>query len=152
MKTPGIEITAARPEDGPAIAALLRAAGLPDEEIGPHLSHFLVARKGSGAVVGAIGAEVHAPFALLRSLVVVPDQRGAGLGGELLRRIQREAAAWGVKQGWLLTNTAEGFFRAHGFVVSDRAGAPEAIRGTRQFSGVCGAGAACLTRDWGSGS
>jgi amino-acid N-acetyltransferase len=151
MKTPGIEITAARPEAGPAIAALLREAGLPHEDIGPHLGHFLVAREGSGAVVGAIGAEVHAPDALLRSLVVATDQRGAGLGGELLRRMEAEAAAWGVKRWWLLTTTAEAFFSARGFVVSGRAEVPAVIRGTRQFSGGCSAGAVCLARERRSG-
>ena len=147
MKTPSLKIRAARLEDGPAIAALLREAGLPHEDIGAHLGHFLVAREGSGTVVGAIGAEVHAPDALLRSLVVAPSQRGAGLGGELLRRMEVEAAAWGVKHGWLLTTTAEAFFRARGFVVSDRAAAPVAIRGTRQFTGGCSAGAVCLARE-----
>jgi len=152
MKTPGIEITAARLEDGPAIAALLREAGLPHEDIGPHLGHFLVVRVGSGAVVGAIGAEVHAPDALLRSLVVAPGQRGAGLGGELLRRMEAEAAAWGVKRWWLLTTAAEAFFDARGFVVSVRGAAPVAIRGTRQFAGGCSTRAVCLTRERRNGS
>ena len=151
MKAPSIEITAGRPEDGPAIAVLLREAGLPHEDIGPHLGHFLVAREGGGAVVGAIGAEIHARDALLRSLVVAPSQRGAGLGGDLLRRMEVEATAWGVKRWWLLTTTAEKFFRARGFVVADRAAAPVAIRGTRQFTGGCSAGAVCLGRERWSG-
>jgi amino-acid N-acetyltransferase len=152
MKAPKIEFAAARLEEGPAIAALLREAGLPHGDIGQHLGHFLVAREAGGAVVGAIGAEVHAPDALLRSLVVAPSQRGKGLGGELVRRLEEEAAAWGVQRWWLLTTTAGAFFGARGFVVSDRADVPAAIRGTRQFSGGCSAGAACLTRERRSGS
>jgi N-acetylglutamate synthase-like GNAT family acetyltransferase len=147
MKAPGIEITAARLDDGPAIAALLREAGLPHEDIDPHIGYFLVAREAGGALVGAIGAEVHAPDALLRSLIVAPSQRAKGLGGELVRRLEAAAAAWGVQRWWLLTTTAESFFGVHGFVVADRAGAPAGIRGTRQFSGGCSAGAVCLTRE-----
>jgi amino-acid N-acetyltransferase len=147
MKAPGIEIAAARLDDGPAIAALLHEAGLPHGDIGPHLGYFLVAREAGGALVGAIGAEVHAPDALLRSLIVAPSQRGKGLGGELVRRLEAAAAAWGVQRWWLLTTTAESFFGVRGFVVADRTGAPAAIRGTRQFSGGCSAGAVCLTRE-----
>jgi N-acetylglutamate synthase-like GNAT family acetyltransferase len=152
MKASNIQFAAARLEDGPAIAALLREAELPHGDIGPHLGHFLVAREAGGAVVGAIGAEVHAPDALLRSLVVAPRHRGEGLGGELVRRLEAAAAAWGVQRWWLLTTTAGAFFGVRGFVVSDRAHAPASIRGTRQFSGGCSVGAACLTRERRSGS
>jgi amino-acid N-acetyltransferase len=139
-------VAAATISDVPAIAALLRSAELPHEEFALHLAHFLVARDGHGNVIGAIGAEVHAPDALLRSLVVAPVFRGFGLGDTLLRQLENAASGWGVERWWLLTTTAEKFFAARRFVVSPRASAPLRIRKTKQFSGDCCGSAVCLTR------
>jgi len=136
----------ATPADLPTIAALLRAAELPDADLAPHVAHFLVARSG-GVVVGAVGAEIGGTNALLRSLVVAPSQRGAGLGGRLVSELERAAGAWGVQHWWLLTTTAEKFFATRGFRVAARSEAPEAIRRTGQFSGGCGCSAICLTRE-----
>ena len=146
MNTPSVVIEPATPADAPAIAALLRAAELPHEDFAAHLGHFLVARDERGAVVGAIGAEVHAPEALLRSLAVAPALRRAGLGGELVRRLEAAAAAWGVTRWWLLTTTAEKFFAVRGFIAAPRTDAPPVIRRTGQFSGGCCGSAVCLTR------
>jgi amino-acid N-acetyltransferase len=147
-----IELAPATPADVPAIAALLRAAELPHEDFAPHVAHFLVARglTGSpqgGAVVGAVGAEVGGADALLRSLVVAPSQRGAGLGGRLVDELERAAGAWGVRRWWLLTTTAEKFFAVRGFRVAARSEAPAAIQHTRQFSGGCCCPAVCMTRE-----
>jgi amino-acid N-acetyltransferase len=141
-----VAIGQAQAADVPAIAALLRAAELPHEDFAAHLAHFLVARDERGAVVGAVGAEVHAPDALLRSLVVAAAQRGVGLGDELVRRMEIVAGEWGVERWWLLTTTAEKFFAARGFTVAARESAPAAIRATGQFNGGCCCSATCLTR------
>lgn len=146
MNPTGIAIVAAERGDEPAIAALLQEAGLPHEDFAPHLAHFLVARDERGVVVGAVGAEVYAPEALLRSLVVAPAVRGRGLGDALVNRLEVEAKQWNVERWWLLTTSAEDFFRARGFEVSPRANAPEAIQRTVQFRGGCASAAVCLTR------
>jgi amino-acid N-acetyltransferase len=151
----GIVIEVAGAADVPAIAALLRDAGLPDEDFAAHVVNFLVARDASGAVAGAVGAEVAAgggEDALLRSLVVAPHMRGAGLGGRLVDELERRGAAWRVRRWWLLTTTAEAFFTARGFRVVQRCSAPEAIRATGQFSGGCGSSAVCMTRESAEGA
>ncbi len=139
-------IVTADPADEAAIARLLLAANLPGEDFARHLAHFLVARR-NGEVVGAIGAEVCGDDALLRSLVVAPEERGTGLGGELVRRLESAAAAWGVRRWWLLTTTAEAFFLKRGFEVTPRAAVPAAIAATREFTGLCPSVAACLSRE-----
>ena len=142
-----IQISPATLADVPAIAALLREAELPHEDFTPLVANFLVARNGDGNVVGAMGAEVCGADALLRSLVVAPSQRGAGLGGRLVAELERAAGAWGVRHWWLLTTTAEKFFAARGFRGAARNEAPEAIQRTGQFSGGCCCSAVCMTRE-----
>ncbi len=141
-----ILISPAAPADVPEIAALLRAAELPADDFAPHIAHFLVARSGE-VVVGAVGAEVCGEDALLRSLVVHVNQRGAGFGGQLVDALERAADGWRVRRWWLLTTTAEGFFAARGFRVVARSEAPEAIRRTGQFAGGCCRSAVCLKRE-----
>ena len=141
-----IEIGPPTRADLPAIAALLRAAELPHEDIGPHVANFLVARRGS-EIVGAVGAELGGADALLRSLVVAPAVRGAGLGSRLVAELERAARGLGVERWWLLTTTAEKFFAARGFRVAARGEAPEAIRRTGQFNGGCCRAAVSLTRE-----
>lgn len=142
----GASIAPAAGNDVTAIAALLRAAGLPHEDFAPHIGHFLVARRG-GKIAGAVGAEVQGEDALLRSLVVASEARGAGLGGELVREMEQAAGAWGVRRWWLLTTTAEAFFVKRGFRVTPRAAAPAAIAATAEFRGLCPSVAVCLSRE-----
>ncbi|ACB74875.1 arsenic resistance N-acetyltransferase ArsN2 [Opitutus terrae] len=139
-------IEPAQPQDGASIGELLGAAGLPHEDFAPHLNRFLVARRGQ-QVIGAVGAEVIGEDALLRSLVVDLGARRAGLGEALVRRIENEAAGWGVQRWWLLTTTAEEFFRKRGFRVTPRNEAPAGIAATAEFRGLCPSMAACLSRE-----
>ena len=133
-------------EDVPAIAALLQAAGLPHEDFAPHVRHFVVARN-DDEVVGAIGAEVCGEDALLRSLVVTPSWRYGGVGGELLRKLEADAAGWGVHRWWLLTTTAGEFFTNRGFREVSRSEAPPAIAATGEFRELCPSVATCLSRE-----
>lgn len=147
MKTMAITIQPACVADAAAIAALLREAELPGDDLAAHLRHFVVARDEAGNVIGAVGAEVHAPDALLRSFVVAPTHRGGGVGARLLAALESAAEGWGVRRWWLLTTTAETYFKARGFDVVPRSSAPAAIRQTGQFNGGCGCSAVCLTRE-----
>jgi len=141
-----VRIETATPADVPAIAALLREAGLPHEDFAPHVARFLAARDGA-RVVGAVGAEVYGEAALLRSLVVAPEFRRGGLGGRLVDALERAAAARGVTRWWLLTTTAVTFFAQRGFRVAVRDDAPAAIRATAEFRGLCPSVAVCLSRE-----
>lgn len=136
----------AQPTDVAAIAALLHEAGLPHADFAAHLAHFLVARDGD-AVVGAIGAEVAGADGLLRSLVVAPAWRGAGLGDRLVHELEQRAGAWGLQRWWLLTTTAEAFFQRRGFQVTPRKAAPAGIAATAEFQGLCPSVAVCLSRE-----
>lgn len=146
VKTSRGPIEPARAADEPAIRALLAEAGLAADDLGAQLGHFFVARDATGNAIGVVGAEVHRPDALLRSLAVALAWRAAGVGSELVATLDRAGATWGVRRWWLLTTTAAAFFEARGFVRATRCDAPEAIRGTGQFRGGCAETAVCLTR------
>lgn len=146
--TDRIEITSAAPTDEAAIRALLREADLPDEDFAVHLAHFLVARAGA-TVVGAVGYERHGAEGLLRSLVVAPAARGGGLGGRLVAELTDRARAAGLRRFYLLTTTAEAFFRSRGYTRMDRAAVPAAIAATPEFQGLCPVSAVCLAREIG---
>jgi len=139
-------VEAAAPTDRGAIGELLAGCGLPPIEESVALSRFLVARVGA-RIVGSVGLEVRGPDALLRSLAVAPDVRGAGLGCELLERALAEAHGAGVERIWLLTTTAPAFFSRGGFKEVPRSSAPVAILATGEFRTICPASATCMRRD-----
>jgi amino-acid N-acetyltransferase len=144
--TPAVEISAAAQKDISAITALLRAADLPHTDFRDHLQHFLVVRRGS-EIVGAIGFELHGADALLRSLVVAPTLRGAGLGGGLVNQLTKAARAKEVERFFLLTTTAEAFFAKRGFRKIGRETVPASIAGTKEFNSLCPVSAVCMMRN-----
>jgi amino-acid N-acetyltransferase len=129
-----------------AVVRLLDSAGLPSEDLtDAHLDHFFCAGAAS-TPHGLIGLELFGRDALLRSLVVAPDYRRTGLATALVQHAERHAQSQGATAIFLLTTTAEEFFRKRGYVATDRASAPPAIRTTREFAGLCPASSAFLVK------
>lgn len=126
----------ASPENRAAIESLLRAVHLPAEDLPQNLDAFLVAKK-AGRVVGSVGLQVYGDCALLRSLAVDPRQRGTGMGKALYRAAVQLAAQRGIRELYLITNTAAPFFGKRGFETVDRESVPASIGRTTQFSGLC---------------
>jgi amino-acid N-acetyltransferase len=140
----GFAITA-RPPLAAAVA-LLRAADLPTEDLtNSHLEHFFVAGPPESAL-GLVGLELFGRYALLRSLVVNPQARTAGIGSRLVGHAEAYAHSGGVESIYLLTTTAEGFFAARGYARAERRTAPESIRGTREFASLCPASSAFMVK------
>lgn len=139
-------IVPAAAADRVEIARLLQEAEMPHEDLAGRPVQFLIARDERGRLAGAVGAEIHGADALLRSLVVAPEHRGAGLGGRLVDALDAMAAQAGVATWWLLTMTAEPFFAARGFTRVPRESAPRAIRETSLFATHCPGRAVCMTR------
>ncbi|HJV50198.1 MAG TPA: arsenic resistance N-acetyltransferase ArsN2 [Noviherbaspirillum sp.] len=133
-----------RPDDLPALKALLTASGLPSEDLTEqHLDHFIILAQ-SGRVVGSIGIEKLGTDALLRSLAVDTMMRGEGFGMRLLQEIEDYARHNGVRNLYLLTTSADSFFEHHGYKRLERTAVPEPIRNTTQFVHLCPASAICL--------
>ncbi|MEK8080562.1 arsenic resistance N-acetyltransferase ArsN2 [Pseudomonas sp. XK-1] len=127
-----------------AAKALLAAAGLPTADLtAEHFAHFIAAGPAQ-APEALIGLQPYGEVALLRSLVVSPEARGKGYGSALVTEIEAYAQQLGVRELYLLTNSAETFFSRRGYSSVERAGVPEPIRQTAEFSSLCPASAVCM--------
>jgi amino-acid N-acetyltransferase len=124
----------AQPSDLPAVAALLRAAGLPLD--GLRDARVWVAQ-GEGRILGAAGLEVRPPHGLLRSVVVDAGARGRGVGRDLVARVRDEGRCLGLRELWLLTVDAERYFARLGFEPRARSEAPGELAGSAELRGAC---------------
>lgn len=127
------------------LTAELADAGLPTIDLGEPDRRFFRFEDDVG-IAGYGGIEGNGPDRLLRSLIVKPDRRGGGLGTAILGAIEQAATEEGVASLYLLTTTAEPFFRRHGYVTANRADAPDAITGSAEFRSLCPASAAYLSK------
>ncbi|MBF0287317.1 MAG: GNAT family N-acetyltransferase [SAR324 cluster bacterium] len=141
-----IVFTVATPQDRIPIEQLLSNAKLPFTDLITHLPHFVVGRK-NNEVIGVIGLEILGEIALLRSLAVTGSYQGKGLSQILYEKILDHAKLQQVKTLYVLTTTAEDYFDKRGFLKIQRSEAPESIKATKQFSGLCPASAVCLVKD-----
>ena len=119
MNARNIELRRACGADLPAIVALLDRCALPTGDLdAPLLAGFCVAegRTESGPqLVGVIGLERLGDGALLRSLAVAAEQRGAGLAARLVDWSEAAARAQGAATAYLLTTTAADYFLRRGY-------------------------------------
>jgi amino-acid N-acetyltransferase len=126
--------------------ALLQAQGLPVSDItDEHLEHFFFVGS-DGSPTGLVGLELYGTDALLRSLVVAENARRKGLGSTLIDHVEQYAASKYVRSIYLLTTTAEAFFKRLGYERIERSQAPPSIERTREFAGLCPANSAFMLK------
>ena len=116
---------------------LLEAANLPTEDLDEKMLPDFLYAGSDGAPQGLIGLEMLGKEALLRSLVVEAHARGLGLGKLLVEHAEMHAASHGVKSLYLLTTTAESFFKRLNYARIDRDAAPASIRQTSEYTSLC---------------
>ncbi len=140
-------IRAATAQDLPAALELLRDAELPVADLCAERLALVAYRQQE--VQGVIGLESFENFGLLRSLVVSSAARGRGVGAALVAAL--EATCWErrVQELWLLTIDADPFFGKLGYAVRSRDAAPDAIRGTEEFSDLCPGDAVLMSKELG---
>lgn len=138
-----ITISPARAEDLDEIKALLTASDLPLAGVDDHWKTFLVARDGE-KLVGCGGAEAYQFAALIRSVAVLPEYRSRGVGRRLVRQLLDRLASRGLREFYLLTTTAEPYFKKRGFKVIDRDEVHPQLLSSREFQDACPASAVCM--------
>ncbi len=122
----------------------LDAMGLPGTDLAEPDRVFF--RFDADSLVGYGGLEGEGADRLLRSVLILPDRRGAGIGRALVAALEQEACTLGVQRLHLLTTTAAPFFRMLGYAAADRHSAPSAIAATREFTSLCPASATYLVK------
>lgn len=136
----------AAPGDWDAIARLLSDSGLPIAGADAHLDGFLLATR-QDRLLGTAALERYGTAALLRSVAVVPEARGTGLGRALVDATIERARDTGIETLVLLTETAPQFFPRFGFLPISRSDVPDAVRASAEFRGACCASAVVMRLD-----
>lgn len=128
------------------VRELLAACNLPTADLeAADLEHFFGCGRAE-APGGVVGVELHGAAGLLRSLAVEQSARGRGCGRRLVAQAEAHARQHGVRSLYLLTTTAEAFFRALGYARIERERVPDAIRGTAEFSRLCPSSSAVMVK------
>ncbi len=132
-----ISIRKAQSKDREGIEELLNSCDLPSEDLTVnHLQHFhLIEHKGQIRAVA--GLEIYGSDGLLRSLAVDEQHRKKGWGKKLTERTEAYAREQELEGLYLLTTTADTFFKSLGYKKVDRSLLPEQIRQSSQFKDIC---------------
>ena len=146
-----LKYTFATTRDEIELKQFLKTNDLLYQDIKPlDLKHFLLARDGAD-VVGMVGLEIQANNALLRSLAVKQGYRKKGLATLLVEKIEAYARNLNIDRLYLLTVTAEEFFKKCDFQPVRRQTAPPGIQNTAEFKDLCPASAVFMVKDIATG-
>jgi arsenate reductase (glutaredoxin) len=135
--------------DDPDFIAALQQAGLAVADLAGPGRRFFSYRSLSGALLGFGGYELYGEHALLRSIVVPPQNRGNKIGRNLVALLSYRAWRAGARTAWLLTMTATDFFEKTGFKRRAREEAPPVLLATQEARSLCPASAVLMSRNIG---
>lgn len=130
-------------EDFPEIANLLDECKLPHSDIVPGKQNFIIAEI-DRKIIGCAGFEAYNESGLFRSLGVKPIHREMKIGKDLLSKVIDLSKENNVNQLYLLTTTADEYFKKSGWEVINRNEVPDDILATTEFSSICPSTAICM--------
>ena len=145
--SPQPEIRRGQSSDLAAVAALLKKARLPIDDLANATDLKLWVLEMEGKLAGAIALEGTEPTGcLLRSLVAVGSHRRQGFGQALVARVESDARTDGVERLVLLTEIARALFHRLGYELIERATVPEDLRQSAELRSLCPASAICMAK------
>lgn len=127
------------------LKVILKRNLLPCDDIQLEGNYFAFYRTELGSIVGSGGLEFHGHYGLLRSVAVASELRKKGHGEKIVTDLiarARERSVWSI---WLLTETAQSFFKNLGFENKSREDAPKEIKYSSEYSTVCPASAELMS-------
>ena len=139
------ELRTAVDQDLAVVRVLLEQAGLPTSDLTTSHPEFTVLWEG-GQIVAAGALEPFGSVALMRSVVVAGDRRGAGLGRIIVQELEQAARAARIGSLVLLTQTAAEFFAHQGYRVIERVEVPQDVQGSAEYRSLCPASATCMMK------
>jgi UDP-N-acetylmuramate: L-alanyl-gamma-D-glutamyl-meso-diaminopimelate ligase len=132
----GDAVVPARTEHKAKIGNLLDRVGILHPVLDQFWPSYLVipGETADAPLVGCVAVENVGDVALLRMLAVAPERRGEGLGYVLVEGATDRARAQGVRQLYLVTDGAQGYFGEKlGFLVVDRKDVDPGIAQTAEY-------------------
>ncbi len=133
-------------EEQTRLLHMLEEAGLPTSDLQKDPdTRFLVAAT-DDTILGCVGIEFYGSLVLIRSLAVSATLRNQGIGSNLLRAAEEFSYDHGARHAYLLTVTAEEFFRRRGYSRVERTLTPLPIASSAEYSSVCPSSAVLMTR------
>ncbi len=144
--TETISIQAAAPSDYHSVCELLSKHKLPIEDINRDLSHFFIVKQ-HGLPIGVIGMEQYGEFGLLRSMATDPAYRNNGIASSLVAALFNYGKRLGLKEMYLLTETAENYFSNRGFQKINREDTPAALKQSAEFTHLCPSTAVVMKKE-----
>ena len=129
-------MTSAGPEDLPQTLRLLERCGLPRDGLETSDTVIVVA-KDDETVMGCAALEVYGESGLLRSIAVDPAHRRETLGTHLVERMLMYAEQHGLRELYLLTETAAEYFLRFGFQPIPREAVSPAIQASIEWTSAC---------------
>ena len=138
-------IRATTEKDYNHVCLLLQAESLPTIDLPTDLRNFFV-KTVDGRIVGSIGMEAYGESGLLRSMAVDSAFRNKGIASELVSELTRHAKGLRVRKLFLITNTAEEYFKKFGFVKVVRESVDKEVLQSREFNGLCPASSAIMMK------
>ena len=127
------------------VLALIASHHLPQDGLREHLDTTIVARRGA-EIVGSAAVEIYPDGALLRSVAVLPELQGQGLGRKLAEAAIQLARDRHAPSIYLLTTTAEHYFPKLGFERIERAAVPSGVQTSIEFTSACPSTAIAMRR------
>ena len=116
------------------VAAALRKAGLPAEDVPSSDRLFWRFETRDLTPVGFGGLEIHDQDALLRSVVTLPPVRRRGIARAIVAQLEAEARIAGCRAIWLMTGSARELFDRLGYATCEVATVPQPIRDSPEFA------------------
>ena len=126
----------ARPEDLPAVLALLETSKLPTIGVKDHLQNFLLEVENE-ILLGCAGLEIYGNAGLLRSVAVNLNKRSNGIGSRLVKTIIENAKTQQFSSISLFTETAQNYFPRFGFKQITRDSLPISLNASEELRGAC---------------
>lgn len=116
---------------------LLDRANLPSQDLHESLLKHFFAIKIDDELCAMAGLELLGPDGLLRSVVTADSCRSKGLATDLVKRIESHAKSQQLKNLYLITIDAQGYFQRHGYQIVERPDVPLNIQQSREYAELC---------------
>lgn len=143
-----MQLRPATADDFAAIVRLLDEASLIASDLNPaQTSSFLLLCDAAHVLACGAVERFDDRAGLVRSVAVRPIHRGKGYATRVMRSLETHARHRGIDRLFLLTTTAAGFFSRLHFERCERSLAPESMRASSQFAGLCPSTAVCMCKD-----